>query len=128
MNTLLIVDDSDADVEILLEALDDAGLSDHVQVITAKDGAEGERAIRHHAPDLVLLDLNMPKVDGFSLLEAIDDLWPNTRVVVYSTSTNDNDRRRALKLGGRAYVVKPSTYDGVVKLVKTSVAFWELAT
>jgi CheY-like chemotaxis protein len=126
MKTLLIVDDSQDDLELLHESLTDAGLTD-LTVIVALDGDDGLLAIQKHSPDLVLLDLNMPRMHGFKVLEEVRRLKIDTRIVVCSTSNNDEDCMGSISRGARAYLSKPSDYKAMVDMVKKTHAFWSLA-
>lgn len=126
MRTLLIVDDSRDDLELLQESLADAGV-EGIAVVIAQDGDEGLDAIRLHKPDLVLLDLNMPRVHGFRVLEEVRRHRLPVKVVVYSTSNNEDDCRGSIERGARAHLIKPSTYPETVDMVQKTVAFWRLA-
>lgn len=126
MGTLLIVDDSRDDLELLQESLADADVGD-LTVIVATDGDEGLLAIQQHKPDLVLLDLNMPRMHGFKVLEEVQRLKLDTRIVVCSTSNNEDDCIGSIKRGARAYLSKPSDYNALVDMIKRTQRFWEIA-
>lgn len=126
MRTLLIVDDSKDDLEVLQESLGDAGVV-NLTVIFAVDGDEGLSAIQKHKPDLVLLDLNMPRMHGFKVLEEVERLGLDTPIVVCSTSTNEDDRIGSIARGARAYVSKPDNYNMTVEMIRRTHAFWEIA-
>ena len=104
---ILVIDDEDANVLLLANVLEREGYSD-VHCLT-----DPEQALASYialAPDLVLLDLMMPKVDGFMLLEAFarhdqpDEFRP---VLVLTADTTLQTRRRALALGAKDFVAKP---------------------
>ena len=126
MRTLLLVDDSRDDLELLQESLADAGVGD-LTVLVARDGDEGLAAIQKHTPDLVLLDLNMPRMHGFRVLEEIRKLGLPVRVIVYSTSNTEEDCTGSISRGARAYLSKPSDYRETVDMIKKTHAFWSLA-
>jgi CheY-like chemotaxis protein len=126
MRTLLIVDDSRDDLELLQESLSDAGVGD-LTIIVATDGDEGLLAIQQYKPDLVLLDLNMPRMHGFKVLEEVHRLQLDTRIVVCSTSNNEDDCVGSIKRGARAYLSKPSDYTALVDMIKRTQRFWEIA-
>jgi len=126
MRTLLIVDDSQSDLEVLRESLEDAGVG-NLTVILATDGDEGLTAIQAHNPDLVLLDLNMPRMHGFKVLEEAKDLGLGVPIVVCSTSTSEEDIQGSIARGARAYLTKPANYLAIVEMIRRTHAFWEVA-
>lgn len=101
---ILIVEDE----EVLLKALERKLTHDGYQVILAEDGAKGLAAVREHQPDLILLDILMPNLDGFGVLEQLktDGVTPNLPVIVISNSGQPVEIDRALKLGARDYLIK----------------------
>ena len=120
--SLLHVEDEDSSARLFLTALEHAGIA--VRVYRVSDGAQAlsflhrtgayEKARR---PELIVLDLNMPRLDGWAVLlkiRANDDLQ-KIPVVVLSTSAEPEDQVRALSLGARRYVVKPPDFDGLVQ-------------
>ena len=101
---MLIIDDSPSDVYLTRQALAEEPYPVHCHV--APDGAEALRLLseRSFHPDLIILDLDMPRVSGLVLLERYRPVCP---VVVFSSSENLADRHRALELGAREFVQKP---------------------
>src|SRR5262245_17393625 len=131
--TILVVDDTAADVEFTLHALRELGLAQ--RVVTARDGAEaldflarrGAYADREpDAPRLVLLDLKMPKVDGFEVLRRMrsEARFAAIPVVVLTSSGEARDVAECYRLGANAYVVKPMDFDEFVSTVQTTARFW----
>lgn len=104
MKKILIVEDDRALVTVLRDELGGHGFSASV----AGDGEEALKKMRASQPDLVLLDLVMPVMDGFSVLEEMrgDDGLRDIPVVVLSNLGEDDDIKRALKLGALDYFVK----------------------
>ena len=114
---ILLVEDDPRDVEMTLAAFKEAGLNNRVEVV--RDGAEaldflfcrGRHARRKMAnrPQVVLLDLNLPKVHGMEVLRQIkaDKRTRKIRVVVLTVSRTDDYIREAMRLGAEAYIVKP---------------------
>lgn len=79
-----------------------------VRVYVAKDGIEGLQAYLQYKPDLVLLDVNMPRLDGISVLKAIMKDDTNAKVIVTSAYTNEQDAiNHLIKLGAISFVPKP---------------------
>lgn len=131
---ILIADDSEEDAFILKRAFMRAG-SD-VPLLFVKDGqeamdylsGEGRFADRtaHPLPRLMLLDLKMPKADGFDVLGWMQK-QPTLKllpVTVLSSSNEDRDVDRAYVLGANSYVVKPGSFNGVIELVERLLAYW----
>jgi two-component system, response regulator len=136
MNTLkriLLVDDSERDVELALGALEDHNLANEVVVL--RDGSEaldylyrrGQFADRNNGmPAVILLDLKMPKVDGLEVLRQIksDPQLKVIPVVVMTSSREEQDLVNSYQLGVNAYVVKPVKFGEFVEAVKQVGGFW----
>lgn len=75
--------------------------------IEAENGAEGLELLKHHKVDIILLDLNMPVMSGFSFLERLGEVDKRPPVVVITTEGDQEDTERALSLGAAAFVTKP---------------------
>jgi two-component system, chemotaxis family, response regulator Rcp1 len=132
---LLIVEDNPGDVRLLEEAFRELRADVNIQV--AKDGAEALELV-HAAqrpatrpPDLILLDLNLPKVNGHDVLVRIktDPSTCRIPVIVLTSSRAESDVRRAYESHANAYLKKPSTLDGLMSAAKDIKNFWmETAT
>ncbi|MBI5917685.1 MAG: response regulator [Bacteroidetes bacterium] len=74
----------------------------------------------------VLLDLNMPKIDGYKVLEVMSshENWKNMAVIIFSTSSNEADIQKCYELGARAYVTKPLDLDEFDKTIQAIHGFW----
>ena len=122
--TILLADDNPDDVFLLQEAFRKAGVRHRVKVV-----ANGLEAVAYlkgdHAyadrneypfPDVLLLDLNMPRMNGFEVLEWVrkDHQWRCLVVHVLTASIRDADVSRAYELGANSYLVKPSRLDQLV--------------
>jgi DNA-binding NarL/FixJ family response regulator len=83
-----------------------AGQSDMKLVAEASDGREAIAQFRKHLPDVTLMDLQMPEMEGVDAMIAIRDEFPNARIIVLTTYTGDVQVLRALKAGARAYLSK----------------------
>lgn len=128
---ILLVEDSPADVLIAREALNEAKLRGIVHV--AEDGVEALAFLRRQGcfsdaprPDLILLDLNLPRMNGRELLAVIksDPLLCTIPVVVLTTSSSDEDVRVSYGLHANCYVVKPVEFDRFVSAVQSIRHFW----
>ena len=105
---------------MLAFTLDDYGFT----VREAGDGSEAVAALEAHAPDLMILDLMMPNVDGFGVLEIMRarGLAPHTRVMILSCKVDERDLVRGYELGADDYVTKPFDPDGLAATISTLLA------
>lgn len=111
---ILIVDDSK-----LIHKMFDVMLSGH-HLVHAGDGLEGLQELGVHADvDLILLDINMPRMNGLEFLGQIknDAALSDTPVVVVSTEGKEEDTQRAMELGASAYITKPFQSESVLAIV-----------
>jgi CheY-like chemotaxis protein len=132
--TILHVDDDSNDAVLFQHACQKAGIDcnlhnveDGDQAITYLRGAEqfADRA-RYPIPTLVLLDLKMPRVNGFDVLAWVrgDRLLRAMPVVVLSSSNHDADVRRAYDLGANSYLVKPVGFESLVEIARSLNQYW----
>ena len=123
---ILLVEDSPADVLITQEALAQAKLLNSIHV--AEDGVEAMEFLRGGGPrpDLILLDLNLPRKNGREVLAEIkaDPALQSIPVVVLTTSTAEEDVLRAYNLHANCYVVKPVEFASFVAAVQSIRQFW----
>ena len=122
---VFMVEDNPDDIELTLEAFKESNREFNVNV--AQDGIEamkylrkeGEFASRPH-PDLILLDLNMPRMNGFEVLAELnkDDVLKEIPVAVLSISQSETDKTRVKDLNAKAYFVKPTGFDGLYDIIK----------
>jgi CheY-like chemotaxis protein len=133
LKSILLVDDSPRDTELVLEALAQNNLAN--EVVALRDGAEaldylyrrGAFAARSEGnPAVVLLDLKMPKVDGIEVLRQIkgDSQLKTIHVVMLTSSCEEKDLVNSYQLGSNAYIVKPVGFQDFVGAVKQLGAFW----
>jgi len=128
---ILLVEDNPADVGLTREALHDAKMANNHHVVG--DGVEAMAFLRQQGkyataplPDLILLDLNLPKKDGRSVLAEIkaDECLKRIPVVVLTTSKADEDVYRAYGLHANCYICKPVDFEQFVKIVNSLEGFW----
>ena len=128
---VLLVEDSAGDVRLTREAFKDAKV--HINLHVASDGIDAMAFLRRegeHAnvprPDLILLDLNLPKKDGREVLKEIKDspTLKSIPVVVLTTSASDADILKSYLLHANCYITKPVDLDGFLKVVKSIDSFW----
>jgi len=89
-------------------------------VAEGRDGAEAVALFEVHRPDVVLIDLRMPKLDGVSAIRAIRSIEPNARIVALTTYDGDTDIHRALSAGASAYLLKDAMVDELVAAIRTA--------
>jgi len=126
---ILLVEDNAADVRLTIEALKDARVPNRLHV--ARDGVEALRMLKDATratprPDLVLLDLNLPRKDGREVLQEIkqDDTLRHIPVVILSTSQADQDIAESYRLRANAFVTKPVEIDQFFAAVRSLEQFW----
>jgi CheY-like chemotaxis protein len=122
---VLLVEDDPGDVLMTKEAFEDYKLSNNLHVVN--DGAEAMEFLRRRGehsdaprPDLVLLDLNLPRMDGREVLQAIksDPELASIPVVVLTTSEAEEDVLRSYSLHANAYVTKPVDFERFIQVVR----------
>lgn len=122
---VLLVEDDPGDVVLTREAFADNKVSNKLSIVS--DGEEAMRFLRREGdytdaprPDLVLLDLNLPRMDGRQVLQAIkdDETLRTIPVVVLTTSEAEEDIIRSYRLHANAYVTKPVDFDQFIKVVR----------
>jgi DNA-binding response OmpR family regulator len=113
---ILIVDD-EPNIVISLEFL---MMREGHEVRVARDGEAGLAAVRTHRPDLVVLDVMMPKLDGFAVLEAVrsDPKLEATRILMLTAKGREAEMAKGLALGADAYMSKPFSTRDLVDKVK----------
>jgi DNA-binding NarL/FixJ family response regulator len=112
---VLIADDQ----RLFAQALRAALLEFEIDVIgIAGDGAEAVRLVRELVPDVVILDVEMPRATGFEVMETLRREGTKTRVAVLTGGDSPEDRRRAAELGATAFLSKSQTLDEIVEAVR----------
>ena len=128
---ILLVEDSEGDIRLIQEALKDGKLDNTLYV--ARDGVEAMDFLLKRGkfkgsnrPELILLDLNLPKMDGREVLEKLkleEDL-KRIPVIILSTSNNDADVIKTYDLHANCYIVKPLDLDKFLSVVRSIETFW----
>lgn len=128
---ILLVEDNPDDVDLTREAFKESGLPTHLHVV--EDGVEALAFLRHAhpyaaapLPDLILLDLNLPKKSGHEVLAEIktDPALRRIPVVVLTTSAAEADVARAYDLSANCYVTKPVELDDFLSVMHVIERFW----
>jgi len=128
---VLLVEDNPADVRLTREALSEGKVANHLSVVG--DGIEALRFLRREGayasaprPDLILLDLNLPRKSGRDVLEEIkgDEVLRRIPVIVLTTSQAEEDLDRAYSLHANSYIRKPVDLDEFLEVVRSIEQFW----
>jgi len=130
---ILLVEDNPGDVRIAIEALKDCRVGNNLSVV--EDGVEALSFLRKEngyegspRPDLILLDLNLPRKDGHEVLAEIkaDTQLRQIPVVVLTTSENERDVLKAYDLNANCYITKPGGLEQFVSVMKSIQYFWSM--
>ena len=128
---ILLVEDNPGDVRLTIEALKETGLRHHLSVVA--DGVEALAFLRrqgHNAaaarPDVILLDLNLPKKDGREVLAEVkaDRSFRRIPVVILTTSDAEPDVAQCYDLHANCYITKPVDLDDFIRVVRAIESFW----
>ncbi len=128
---VLLVEDDPGDAELTREFLEEGKIMVNINVV--EDGVEAMAYLRQEGayagamlPDLILLDLNMPRKDGREVLSEIksDNILRHIPVVVLTTSDTDEDILKSYNLGANCYVTKPVGLDQFSHIVQSIENFW----
>ena len=128
---ILLVEDNAGDVRLTVETLRDAKVLNHL--ITVGDGIEALALLRRQGkyaaarrPDVILLDLNLPKMDGREVLAEIknDDDLKRIPIVVLTTSSAEEDILKSYNLHANCYISKPVDLERFIQVVKSIEDFW----
>lgn len=128
---ILLVEDNPGDIELTRIALEDNKMSVNLNV--AEDGVEALKFLKKQGqyqgaphPDLILLDLNLPRKDGREVLAEMkaDPILKRIPVVILTTSQAEEDVLKAYNLSANCYITKPVDLDRFVKIVRSIENFW----
>jgi len=128
---VLVVEDSPGDARLIAEAFKETKIKTSVQVV--RDGVDAMRFLRQNGayvdairPDLILLDLNLPRKDGREVLSEIkhDDHLKQIPVLVLTTSNHPQDIKYSYENHANSYIVKPMDMDSFFQVIKNLEEFW----
>jgi len=117
---ILIVEDEVHIRTLLEQALEELEDEHNVEVLSAGDGEEGLDVIRNERPQVVFLDIMMPKLNGYEVCRAVkeDPELKDTMIVLLTAKGQEVDRKKGLVLGAYDYMTKPFDPDEVVDLAR----------
>lgn len=112
---VLLVEDSPTQAELIAAQLSQYG----IQVIVASDGAQGLRMVAAQLPDLIVLDVNMPKMDGYQMCQRIrrDLETADIPIIMFTAANSESEIQRGVEAGADGYVVKDQ--DAILNLLAT---------
>ena len=115
MAKILVVDDDQVTLEILKSALEESNF----QVLTASDGLEALNKARTEDPDLILLDVILPKIQGYQVCRLLkfDEKYSHIPIVMLTGKTGEENKATGLKTGADEYVTKPFDVADIIKIV-----------
>ena len=129
--TILLIEDNPEDVELIQKALENGKVLHDLQVVTdgfqAMDYLRGESAdIKNPRPDLILLDLTLPLMDGWKVLEDIktDPGLRSIPVVILTNSQAEEETLRAYDLHANSYIIKPMKVEQLFEVIQKISQFW----
>lgn len=132
MCNILLIEDNEGDILLMREALEEVDVNSNLEVI--RDGGEASQYINkmektsdiEKMPDIILLDINLPKVNGHELLTQIrsSNELSTVPVIMLTTSSSDKDIDRAYKNAANCYITKPASIDQFFSIVGGIHKFW----
>jgi CheY-like chemotaxis protein len=127
---ILLIEDDDVDVMTVNRALRDSKVAN--QLVSIGDGEEAIEYLRDDSatkPSIILLDLNMPKMDGAEFLKIVkaDNALKKIPVVILTTSNSDRDVIESFELGAAGYMVKSVDYEKFVETIRAIDQYWTLS-
>lgn len=126
MLSLLIIEDDEIEVIKFKRSLVKLGLSHHI--MEAKNGEEALVILKEneHLPDIILLDLNMPKMNGLEFLKALrkEEHLSYIPAIIITTSNNHKDILESYKMGISGYIIKPLRYEDYINKIKNLIEYW----
>ena len=128
---ILLVEDNEGDILLTLEALREARIGNEVDVV--KDGDRAVQFLKKegefkdaYTPDLILLDINLPRMDGFEVLAVIksDERLSVIPVIMLTTSDSEKDILESYKHHANCYITKPVNFENFMNVIQTIKEFW----
>lgn len=121
--SILLIDDDSDDAELFHEALEE--IDPLVKLLRTADGCEALELLRtlDAHPDVIFLDINMPRMDGWECLTELkssQDL-KSIPVIMYSTSSHQREKERAIEMGASMFISKPDSYAQLISVLEASI-------
>jgi DNA-binding response OmpR family regulator len=121
---ILLVEDNGSDALLVREAVRRSSVEADVTI--AADGVDAFRILHspRFRPDLIILDISLPKLNGLDVLERYRQESEGVPVIVFTTSANPKERARALELGAKEWVIKPTNLDEYINTIRAAIVRW----
>ncbi len=119
MAKIMIADDSDA---IRLVLNDILSIGEHEIVSEAIDGEEAVDYYKEHNPDILLLDLAMPKKDGLTVVKEVMQIDSNAKIILITASDDRKIINQCLEAGATAYISKPFDFNNILKIIEDTIS------
>lgn len=115
---ILLVDDNTFSLKLLQKKLEDTGY----EVETALDGIKALNAVRADPPELILLDVMMPRLDGYRVCKLLrmDKRFGSIPIIMLTSKAGEEDRRLGLELGVNAFILKSADLQEIIRVIKMS--------
>ena len=130
MKPVMLVEDDNVDAMTVKRALRELKVASNLaRAVNGEEALEYLRNPANETPCVILLDLNMPRMNGIEFLKIVkaDERLRKIPIVVLTTSKGDQDRAESFKLSVAGYIVKPVNYQGFVKAMKVIDLYWSLS-
>ena len=117
MINVLLIEDHELyrmGLSMLLSKADDINL-----LAEASDGIEGIKMAREYSPDVILMDIGLPNIDGIEATQRIKDFAPNIKVLIFTSRDGENDVFEAFKAGADGYIMKGATPEQTISAIKS---------
>lgn len=124
---ILLLEDDLVDQEAITRALGELKVTNKVEAYS--NGEEGIEYLKHHLPVVILLDLNMPKMNGIEFLKIVkgDKNLKRIPVIILTTSNEERDKVDSFNLGVAGYIVKPSSHEKFVEVLHALDIYWTIS-
>ena len=128
---ILLVEDNEGDIRLTVEAFKEAKIRNHIRVV--RDGEEALAYLKKEAayadvqtPDIILLDINLPKVDGKEVLQELknDPILKSIPVIMLTTSSAESDVQESYLNHANSYVIKPVDLDKFMEVIRSIEEYW----
>lgn len=130
----ILIAEDDADDRFLLQtAFEEMGYKDKiefvengVELVKFLDDIQTKKLANNNYPGFIMLDLNMPKKDGREVLKELKEhaVFKKIPVIVFTTTQNENEIKKCYELGANTYIVKPVSFEGLVKALEDIRSYW----
>lgn len=113
VKTILIVEDTDLNIDLMSQVLED-----EYRVLIARDGRQGIEMAKEHRPDLILMDISLPVMDGYEATRQIRQILPSIPILGLSAHAMAGDEQKAMQAGCNDYLTKPVDDDLLIQKIK----------